>query len=57
MTQKLIANMLRVRRESATDAVEKFKKLGIIKYPHGEIAVLNRPHLELQGCKCYAVVE
>lgn len=57
MTQKLIANMLGVRREGVTEAAGKLHKAGIIDYRRGRITVLNRPRLERRTCECYAVVK
>jgi len=57
MTQELIANMLGVRREGVSEAAGKLQKLGVIKYCHGHITVLDRPRLEQLSCECYAVVK
>ena len=57
MTQELIANMLGVRREGVSDAAGKLQKLGVIKYFHGQITVLDRPGLEQLSCECYPVVK
>ena len=57
LTQKLIANMLGVRREGVTDAAGKLQKLGVIRYTRGHIEVLDRPRLEQLCCECYAVVK
>jgi CRP-like cAMP-binding protein len=57
MTQKLIADMLGVRREGVTEAAGKLSKLGIIRYRRGRITVLDRPKLEQRCCECYAVVK
>ena len=57
MTQELIANMLGVRREGVSEAAGKLQKLGVIKYCHGRITVLDRPRLEQLSCECYAVVK
>lgn len=57
MTQELIANMLGVRREGVTEAAGKLDKLGIIRYSHGKITVLDRPNLEQMCCECYSVVK
>jgi CRP-like cAMP-binding protein len=57
MTQKLIANMLGVRREGVTEAAGKLQKLGVIRYSRGHITVLDRPKLEQLSCECYAVVK
>lgn len=55
MTQKLILNMLGVRREGVTEAAGKVQRLGV-KYRRGLIVVLDRPALEKPTCECYHVV-
>jgi CRP-like cAMP-binding protein len=57
MTQKLIANMLGVRREGVTEAALKLQKAGLIQYSRGRILALDRPGLEQRSCECYAVVK
>ena len=57
MTQKLIADMLGVRREGVTEAAGKLQKLGVITYRRGRITVVDRPTLERLCCECYAVVK
>ena len=57
MTQKLIADMLGVRREGVTEAAGKLQKLGVITYRRGRITVIDRPALERLCCECYAVVK
>jgi len=56
MTQELIANMLGVRREGVTAAVQQLQGLGLIHCTRGHIAVLDRRGLEQRACECYAVV-
>jgi len=57
MTQKLIANMLGVRREGVTEGALKLQKAGLISYARGHIKVLDREGLEARACECYAVVK
>ena len=57
MTQKLIANMLGVRREGVTEAAGRLQAAGLIDYSRGRIVVLDRPKLEARVCECYAVVK
>lgn len=57
MTQDLIANMLGVRRASVTDVAKKLQDLGVIRYSHGVIKVIDRAALEASVCECYGVVE
>jgi CRP-like cAMP-binding protein len=56
MTQKLIADMLGVRRQGVTEAAGRLQELGVISYNHGQITVLDRLQLEKLCCECYAVV-
>ena len=57
MTQKLIADMLGVRREGVTQAALKLQAAQLIRYARGHIKVLDRPALEHRTCECYAVVK
>jgi CRP-like cAMP-binding protein len=57
MTRQLIAHMLGVTPEKATEAVLKLKALGLIAYEDGLIQVLNRHALEERSCECYAAVK
>jgi len=57
MTQKLIANMLGVRREGVTEAAGRLQADRLIDYSRGKIVVLDRPGLEARVCECYAVVK
>lgn len=57
MTQKLITNMLGVRREGVTEAAGRLQKAGLIRYARGHVSVLDRTGLEQRTCECYAVVK
>lgn len=57
MTQRLIADMLGVRREGVTLAAAKLQQAGLIRYARGNIRVLDRSGIEERCCECYAVVE
>jgi CRP-like cAMP-binding protein len=57
MTQKLIADMLGVRREGVTQAALNLQDAGLIHYVRGHITVLDRKELEKRSCECYAVVK
>ncbi|MET0210522.1 MAG: Crp/Fnr family transcriptional regulator [Burkholderiaceae bacterium] len=57
MTQELIGNMLGVRREGVTEAANKLKSAGVIRYSRGRITVLDRIALEARTCECYGVVK
>ena len=57
MTQDLIAHMLGVSRDRATEGVITLKNAGLIYYSQGLIRVLDRKGLETRVCECYAVVK
>ena len=57
MTQKLIANMLGVRREGVAESAGKLQKRKLIKYSRGRIVVLDRAGVEKSACECYHVVK
>jgi Mn-dependent DtxR family transcriptional regulator len=57
MTQRLIADMLGVRREGVTQAALHLQEAGLIQYVRGHITVLDRYELERRSCECYAVVK
>ena len=57
MTQQLIANMMGVPRECATESALKLHNAGLIDYAPGRIRVLDRRGLEKRTCECYAVVK
>jgi CRP-like cAMP-binding protein len=57
MTQKLISDMLGVRREGVTEAALHLQEAGLIRYARGRITVLDRAGLERRCCECYAVVK
>jgi CRP-like cAMP-binding protein len=57
MTQKLIANMLGVRRERVAMTAKRMRTRGWITYQNGTVVVLNRAALERCACECYEVVK
>jgi CRP-like cAMP-binding protein len=57
MTQKLIAHMLGVTAEKATEAALRLRDVGLIDYANGWIKVLDRNALEKRSCECYRVVK
>jgi CRP-like cAMP-binding protein len=57
MTQQLIANMLGVEPEVATEGALKLQSAGLIEYAGGRIRVMDRDRLEKRSCECYAVVK
>lgn len=56
MTQKLIADMLGVRRERVALAAKKMQTRGWISYHRGTLIVLDRAALKANACECYEIV-
>jgi CRP-like cAMP-binding protein len=57
LTKKLIAHMLGVDPEIATEGALQLQGAGLIDYKAGRIRVLDRLGLERRSCECYAVVK
>jgi Mn-dependent DtxR family transcriptional regulator len=57
MTQKLIADMLGVRRERVALTAKRMQTRGWISYRRGTLIVLDRAALEANACECYEVVK
>jgi CRP-like cAMP-binding protein len=57
MTQTLIAHMLGVTQDIATEGALTLQGAGLINYKDGRIRVLDRNTLEKRSCECYAVVK
>ena len=47
--------MLGVWREGVTEAAGKLYKLGVIRYPRGQITLLDQPKLEQLCCDCAVI--
>jgi CRP-like cAMP-binding protein len=57
MTRTLIAHMLGVTQDVATEGALELQDAGLIDYKDGRIRVLDRNTLEKRSCECYAVVK
>jgi CRP-like cAMP-binding protein len=57
MTPTLIAHMLGVTQDVATEGALTLQDAGLIAYKDGRIRVLDRNTLEKRSCECYAVVK
>ena len=57
MTRELIAHMLGVDPDSATEGALKLQAAELIDYTQGRIRVVDRIGLEKRTCECYAVVK
>jgi CRP-like cAMP-binding protein len=56
-TQEVIAQILGVRRESVTEAINKLEQQGVVNCRRGCITVLDRARLEESSCECYSLVQ
>jgi hypothetical protein len=54
-TQKLLGQLLGVRRVGITNAAGVFQKRRLIRYSRGHITILDRPGLEKAACGCYRI--
>jgi CRP-like cAMP-binding protein len=57
MTPKLIAHMLGVDQDVATEGALELQDARLIQYENGRIRVMDRSGLEQRSCECYAVVK
>ncbi len=56
LTQELIAQMLGVRRATATEAAQALQRAGLIQYRRGMMTIVDRPGLLAASCECYRVI-
>lgn len=49
--------MLGTGRSDVTIAAAVLQKAGFIRYPRGEITILDRAGLEAVSCECYKVAQ
>jgi hypothetical protein len=56
LTQAFLAQMLGVRRVGVTSAAGLLRNKKVISYSRGNLAILDRPSLELASCRCYEAV-
>ncbi|MBK7470412.1 MAG: Crp/Fnr family transcriptional regulator [Betaproteobacteria bacterium] len=56
MTQDLMAHMLGVGREAATEAAGRLHAAGLIRHSRSHIKVVDRTGVEARACECYQVV-
>jgi CRP-like cAMP-binding protein len=54
LTHAFIANMLGVRRASASVAARQLLSLNLVEYRRGRVRILDRAGLEAQACECDA---
>lgn len=57
ITQEFIAHMLGVRRAGVTQAAQKFKEKGLIRYGRGHIQIIDQQGLESSACECFSCLK
>ena len=55
MTHEFLSSMIGVRRAGVTELAGKLRTLGLIRYHHGEITILDRDALAASACECYGI--
>ena len=56
LTHEFLAYMLSVRRAGVTLAMRALQDAGLVRYPRGRGAIVDRAGLEGASCECYRVV-
>lgn len=57
LTQKLLSQMLGVRRASVTEVANRLQQAGLIRYSRGQITIQDRLGLEQATCECYGLIK
>lgn len=55
MTQKLLSNMIGVRREEVSKAASGLRQGKLIDYSRGHVTILNPAGLKAASCECYRI--
>lgn len=56
LTHEFIAQMLGVRRATATEAAQALQAAGVIQYTRGLTTIVDRAGLEATACVCYRII-
>jgi CRP-like cAMP-binding protein len=56
LKQRLLSELLGVRRETVTMAAGLLQRSGLIHYSRGLITIIDRAGLEVEACECYRVI-
>lgn len=57
ITQELLSNLLGVRREGVSEAINKLNNMGLIEHKRGSIVLVDINGLKNQACECYQLIE
>ena len=57
LTQQFMAIMLGTRRPTVNGIATRLQRMGLIRYTHGRIQVLDRKGLESASCECYGSIQ
>ena len=56
ITQELLSNLLGVRREGVSEAINKLDKMNLIEHKRGSIKLVDVEGLKNQACECYQLI-
>jgi CRP-like cAMP-binding protein len=56
LSHERLAVMLGMQRPTVSVVAARLQKLGLIRYTHGHVTVLDREGLEAAACECYPIV-
>ncbi len=56
LTHEFIAQMLGVRRATATEAAQALQEAGLERYTRGVFTIVDRARLEAAACICYRII-
>jgi CRP-like cAMP-binding protein len=55
MTHEFLSTMLGVRRAGVTEIAAKLQRLGLIRYHHGHVTIVDRDRLGATACACWQI--
>lgn len=56
LTQEFLAQMLGIRRPTASEVAAGLQDAGLIRYVRGRMSIVDRQGLEQESCDCYRIV-
>jgi CRP-like cAMP-binding protein len=56
LTQEFLAQMLGIRRPTASEVAARLQDAGLIHYVRGRVSITDRKELEQASCDCYRIV-
>jgi CRP-like cAMP-binding protein len=56
LSHEALAEMLGMQRSTVSTVAARLRQVGILRYTHGRVTVLDPQRLEAEACECYATV-